>query len=486
MVRWRSGVVTVAPWAVATAVLATAFVIRLRDLGEYGLTGDESVYAGQAQALGGSTLWPAVRAHPPLLAALLALVPGSGSDDLSARRVVTVVGVLGVALAMLAGWRLMGTWGGLLAGVLVGLCPYHIDVTRQVLVDVPMATAFAGVLVGVIEWVTTSRSRWLLLAGFSAGLCVLSKETGLVAIAGLVVAAMVHRELRPSRRQLLAALSVAALVAGSYPLWLLREGSGPSGGGVAWSYTVWQFQRPANEDWFYHVQTTLPRMGPLVAFGVIGAVVAIRRADVVLSALAWTVLTVLTFSTLWPTKGYGHLLAVVIPLALLACSGVKETLVRLRRPSSTVRRGRVAVGAALGTSMALGLASVLVSPAAATTGVPAVREAARWLADAPAGCVVVGDVGVSNIVTYYSSSRPAALGLTSDIGMRNPAYRSDPQVQCVRYVVWDVWTERESHDTALQLIRLAHDKNARVAHVETLPASAGGLTPAVIIFEVPA
>ena len=276
------------------------------------------------------------------------------------------------------------------------------------------------------------------------------------------------------------------VIAASYPAWLLWGAADRGAQQVAWSYASWQFQRPANTEWYYHFATTLPRMGPLVGFALVGLVFALRRREPVLRSLAGVVMAVLVFASAWPTKGYGHLLVLVVPLALLASAGVLQVAANVRRAMPVGGAAKLAGAGTLVTMLGLGITSVVSAPAEATTGVPAVREAALWLAQAPPGCVVVGDVGVSNIVAFYSHSRPSALGVGSDVGRRNPAYRSDSGPTCVRYVVWDVWTERESPETAASLVRLARQTHARVAHVETVPAQRGGLTPAVIVFEVPA
>ncbi len=462
-------------------VLAVAAWLRLRDLGSLGLGSDESVYAGQAQALAGaSSLWPQVRAHPPLLPALIALSPGAGAVDVQARAVAALLGVVGVGAAMAIGRVVLGRWPALLAGAAVAVSPYHVAVTRQVLVDVPMASALALALLGWAGWFRWRRRRWLVLAGLGLGLAFLAKETAAVAVLAMLVAGLCQPRLRPAGRDSLTLWATGAVLAGAYPAWLAGRslaGTAETGLDRGWSYLVWQFARPANEAWTYYVQTVGPSLWPLLLLGLIGAVHAFRGGGPFLQLLVWLTGAFWVFFLLWPVKGFSYLLPTMVPLAVLAAAGT-AWIVRAR-PAIPM----LALGALLGAVAA----QPLLQPSATTaTGVPAVREAGRWLGTTPAGCVLVGSPAMANILTYYSGRRPATLGLSQDVSMRNPAYREDPGAACVHYVVWDVWTARQSPAMAEHLVLLARRSGARVAHIETLDGVHGTPVPAVIVYEVAA
>lgn len=463
-------------------VIAGGAVLRLHDLGRYGLSGDESVYAGQAQVLAGVTEnWPAVRAHPPLLAALLAVMPGHGADDVVAR---TVVGLIGLGCVPLAWWAARLAAGRLAAWIAAGLVafdPYHIDVSRQVLVDVPLATAVALVVVAVVGWARSRRRGWLGLGALGLGLALCFKETAVVVGIGLACAVASRRRLRCSRREAAAAGALTGALALAYPIWLVAAG----GWGRSLEYLAWQVQRPATGGWDFYATSVAPRLGILTPLAVLGVLSNPRRLDEAVWCLVWLVSAVVLFFVVWPVKGYGYLTMLVVPLSVLASIGI----IRLCQPVAVSRPGRrvrpfltpVTVMAALGATV--GQAVWASPPAAATTGVPALREAARWLSSAPPGSVFVGSVGVGNVVTYYSGRRPFTLGLPADLRRRNPAYRSLDGSDA-RYLVWDAWTQRETPTSAGEIVRRARSSGARVVHVETLEGARGTPVPAVIVYEV--
>jgi 4-amino-4-deoxy-L-arabinose transferase-like glycosyltransferase len=495
---------------VAVSVLATS--LRIRHLTSVGFGSDEAVYARQGDALLASTAdaataWPGVRAHPPLLGLLLSGLPGRFDGDLTPRLLVVGLGVLTVVLTGLLGRRVGGPTAGLLAAGVLAVDPYHVDVTRQVLVDVPMAACVTAGLLAAASWLDAPSRRALVTAAACLGVATLFKETAaLSAVAVLLVAAGVPRS-RPAPGRAWA-LAAYAAVAGLYPVLLLVHG----GRQRAAEYVGWQVARPSNADGWFYLTTVLPRVSALVvAAAAVGAIGAHRLAAPQRRLLVLAVVVPSAFYVLWPTKGYPYLTAVVPPLAVLAGTGLhhlgRAWVDRVTRRDLTaptagrrlLRSGRAAalVGAVLVAVPATARSAP--PPVAGAGGVPAVREAARWLAGQPAGDVVTADAGIANIVRYYSDRRTTALPGDADASALNPAYRPSPATPSSSassggaastdgptYLVWDAWSAGHDPAGAAALVAQARRRDARVAHVEVgdLGRTGGPLSVVVVVFRV--
>jgi 4-amino-4-deoxy-L-arabinose transferase-like glycosyltransferase len=482
-------------------VTGLALLLRIGHLTSVGLGSDEAVYARQGDALlastAGGSIWPEVRAHPPLLGLLVTALPGGPDGDLAPRLLVAGFGVLTVVLTGLLGRRVAGPVAGLLAAGVLAADPYHVDVSRQVLVDVPMAACVTAGLLAAASWLATWSRRALVTAAASLGIATLFKETAALSAVAVLVLVLGASRGRPTPGRVSAAL-VYILAVGVYPVLLLAVGGLPRAG----EYLHWQVARPANTEIWFYLTTVLPRIGPLVvAAAVLGAVGPLRVRGDQSRLLLLAVTVPLGFYLMWPTKGYPYLTAVLPPLAVLAGAGVQRlprllTAVGPRPSPAPARRralGSVAVATALGAALVAVPATARSTPppVAGAGGVPAVREAARWLATRPTGQVLTADTGVANIVAYYSGRHATAH--TGDTGLpaaHNPAYRavssSASSTAETRFFVWDAWSAASDPAAAAGLVAAARGRRARVAHVEAGdPRGADGpATPLVVVFEV--
>ncbi|MEJ2359527.1 MAG: glycosyltransferase family 39 protein, partial [Deinococcales bacterium] len=126
------------------ALLAAA--VRFYALTAVGFNSDEAVYAGQAAAMAQvpvlHDLFPIFRAHPLLFQFLLALLYAWHFSDVVGRSAAVAVGILTVLLTYAVARQLYGRFAGLAAALILALMPYHVVVSRQVLLDGPM-TLFA-------------------------------------------------------------------------------------------------------------------------------------------------------------------------------------------------------------------------------------------------------------------------------------------------------------------------------------------------------
>ena len=136
--------------AIDLGVLALAVVVgtvlRVVGLGAVGLNSDEAVYAGQAASLVGNPHFtdnfPVIRAHPLLFQLLVSPFYRTGIPEVPGRYVNAFFGVGTIVLVFQLGRLLYGRRVGALAALLLAVMPYHVIITRQVLLDGPM-TFFA-------------------------------------------------------------------------------------------------------------------------------------------------------------------------------------------------------------------------------------------------------------------------------------------------------------------------------------------------------
>ena len=130
---------------VVLAVGAAAF-LRVWQINHLGFNSDEAVYAGQAASIANvpelKPFFPIFRAHPLLFQTILSVGYRLGTGDLFARLLADLFGLGTVVVTFMLGTLLYGRRAGVIAALLLALMPYHVVVSRQVLLDGPM-TFFA-------------------------------------------------------------------------------------------------------------------------------------------------------------------------------------------------------------------------------------------------------------------------------------------------------------------------------------------------------
>src|SRR6266496_855935 len=186
LVDWKSwDRATIARAVGIIIVTAVAVGLRVWELNQLGYNTDEAVYAGQAAAIAADPtlkeIFPIFRAHPLLFQFVLALgFRFSGVSDLFGRMTSVVFGLATIYLIYQLGALLYGRQAGLIAALFVSLMPYHVVVTRQVLLDGPMVLFATLALYMLARFATMRHPAWLYGAGVGMGLTFLTKETGLV------------------------------------------------------------------------------------------------------------------------------------------------------------------------------------------------------------------------------------------------------------------------------------------------------------------
>ena len=485
-------------------VLLLGAVLRTWALGAVGFNSDEAVYAGQAASLAGdprtSALFPVFRAHPLLFQTTLSVVYRLGGGDVAARLLVVALGLATVLVVYLLGRLLYGHRVGLVAALLLAAMPYHVGVSRQVLLDVPMTFMATTSLYFVARFCCHRNLRSLLTAAVLFGATVLTKETAVLLAGGLVAFGVLYPGVRPRVRYSLVALAAAGAVVAIHPVSLALSGRTSTGQ----NYLAWQLFRRSNHSALFYLEVVPPAMGLAVIALAVAGLWFLRRSHSWREGLllCWA-LTPAAFFEIWPVKGYQYLLVTAPAAVLLAArAAVLIPVPRLRgfRPT-TLRWVRAGVIAA--TTVSLVVPSWLaVNPVPTTTflagsgGLPAGREVGRWIdANLPQGARLVA-IGPStaNIVRFYGHRPALGLSVSPNPLSRNPSYEpiDNPDRELrrgtIQYAVWDAFTASRSPFFADRLLRYVEKYNGIAVHTETITVRlADGAEvekPVMIVYEV--
>ncbi|MBX6341885.1 MAG: glycosyltransferase family 39 protein, partial [Thermomicrobiaceae bacterium] len=315
----------------ATLLLALAVgaVLRLWQLNRLGYNSDEAVYAGQAAAIVGDPglkpFFPVFRAHPLLFQFLVSLSFLAGVRDWVGRLWAVAFGLATIYLVFRLGRLLYGSPTGALAATFLALMPYHVIVSRQVLLDGPMTFFATLTLYALARFGLTQQPGWLYVTGATMGLTVLTKETSILLVGAAYAFLALSPEIRLRVRDVVLSLACLALVVAPFPASLLLAG----GQKTAKSYLIWQLFRRPNHGWDFYASVVPSAIGPAIVLLALAGLWLLRQQRSWRERLlcAWIVVPCVFFE-LWPVKGFQYLLPIAPAVALLAA----RTLTASYRP----------------------------------------------------------------------------------------------------------------------------------------------------------
>jgi len=503
---WNRDRETTARIISVTLVMCLAAGIRVWGLNQIGFNTDEAVYSGQAAAIAQipvlREIFPVFRAHPLLFQFVLALLFNFGVSDLAARLLAVAIGVATVFIVYRLGSLLYGESTGILAALILAVMPYHVVVSRQVLLDGPMVMCATLTLYLLARYALTGNPIWLHAAGIGMGLTFLAKETGLILIGAVYSFFALSRDIFVRIQDLIISFFLMVLMILPFPISLWLAG----GSKVGQQYLIWQlFRRPNHSPDFY--LTTVPgQIGILVILiAIVGLFLLWRERTWRERLLLLWIAVPVVFFQIWPTKGYQYLLAIAPPFAILA----SRTLIRwlwIRNPVSGSRSIsttwiRAAVGGILIVTL-LSSSWQTIQPAttgtfiAGTGGVPGGREAGEWIRENIPGEATLLTIGPSmaNILQFYGQRKALGLSVSPNPLHRNPAYESvnnpDSEIRTndIQYLVWDSYSAGRSTFFSDRLLELAARFNGRAVHTQTVTVTLEDGTqvekPVIIIYMV--
>jgi 4-amino-4-deoxy-L-arabinose transferase-like glycosyltransferase len=480
--------------------------IRVWGLNQIGFNTDEAVYSGQAAAIAQvpvlRDIFPVFRAHPLLFQFLLALLFNFGVSDLAARLLAVAIGVATVFIVYRLGKLLYGEYTGILAALMLAVMPYHVVVSRQVLLDGPMVLCATLTLYLLARYALTGNPIWLHAAGIGMGLTFLAKETGLILIGSVYSFFALSRDIFVRLQDLIISFILMVIMILPFPLSLLLAG----GSKVGRQYLIWQLNRRPNHTSDFYLTTVPGQIGILVIILAVAGLFLLWRERTWRERLLllWIAVPVVFFQ-IWPTKGYQYLLAIAPPLTLLA----SRTLIRwlwIESPVLGERRiGTTWIRALVGGILIVTLLSSswqTIQPAttgtfiAGTGGVPGGREAGEWIQKnipAQATLLTIGP-SMANILQFYGHRKALGLSVSPNPLHRNPAYEpvsnpdSDIRTNNIQYLIWDSYSAGRSTFFSDRLLELAARFNGRVVHTQTVAVTLEDGTkvekPVIIIYVV--
>jgi hypothetical protein len=464
--------------AAIMAIVGVAVIVRFVHLTALGFNSDEAVYTGQAGSLAGvgafGRSFSPFRAHPLLLQTVLSLefLAFGHMSEYAARATVALLGVAAVFATYRIGSRLYGVPVGLAAAAGMAIMPYHVFISRQVLLDVPAGLFVLLAFGALYRYDGVETRRWLYLAGALAGVACVIKETMVIFLPAAVLYLFWAKLLRQIRWRdgIVAVVLMVMMLAPFVGTRFLFSGSSAGG------YVIYQlFRAPNHPVWYFPVVFWIfitPLAVLAVAGGLVLACVRRERADMLL--VSWVAVFGLFFQ-FWPTKLLPYAIILTPAMALLGARGVIEA-VRGVRARYTVR-----IAAVVGVVAAAAILVPMISPtwkAGAvirddsfsgpfTTDVEVQdfaggREVGTWLGRHTPYNSVVLTMGPSlgNLVNFYGDRDFYAMSVSQDPKMRNPAYRPIPNANPdaeirqmhVQYAVWDAYTADRSQFYSTRLM----------------------------------
>jgi len=490
--------------------MVTGTFLRIWQIDAMGFNTDEAVYAGQAAAIahvpGLSDIFPVFRAHPLLFQSLLSLIYRIHFSDLLGRLLAVVIGLSTVLVTYKLGKTLYGRLPGALAATFLALMPYHVIVSRQVLLDGLMTFFATLTFYTLAQFGKTHRPAWLFAAGACLGMTFLSKETSIIMIGCVFVFLALAPEVRTRIRDLIMAVVIMGVTIAPFPISLMLAGSSSTGS----NYLVWQLFRRPNHEWSFYLTILPPAIGILVIIVAIVGIYFLRHEHSWREKLllAW-IFVPFAFFEIWPVKGYQYLLPIAPAVALLAGRALGRWILNAKRTrfTSPIRTFfnqpglywllTVAVVISLGfTSWKQIQPRTSTEFLAGTGGVAGGREAGLWIEEnvpIKAHFMTIGP-SMANIIEFYGVHLAYGLAVSPNPLHRNPSYDPilNPDLQIrnseLQYLVWDSFSAARSPFFADKLMGYVNKYNGRVVHTETITVKdmLGNtvVKPVIIIYEV--
>jgi len=431
---------------VLVLIIIFASVLRLWDLGGTGFNNDEAIYTGQAANLAGhkeyGEYFSIYRAHPLLLQFMVSLlIVGFGVSDTVARIMPAFLGILTIFVTYLIGKILYDRKVAILAAIVLTILPYHIIISKEVLLDVSLAFFFALTLLFLTLYLKSPKNHWLFLVGASAGLTFLSKEIGIFALFCSVACLFLIK--RFSLKNIVIIVSSFLLASSPYWIPILTI---PEAQDAALSYWHWQTSRDPNQpDTFYLSLLSQEALGYVLGgLFVLSLIYVLKTKTIktpqVFMLLIWIAIPLLIIQFL-AVKGFAFALPLIPPFVLLAVSFL------FGKWMQKIPHYRIVIAVLIPLIFIFSgpmLHFVLDIPPihlVGSGGEPYAREAALWIKDNVPhnGVFLTLDTRTANVIQFYSNNKAFSLHAN-----RNPAYTQidNPDLYVlngkVNYLVYEV------------------------------------------------
>lgn len=407
-------------------IIIIASILRISDLSGVGFNNDEAIYSGQAATLAGFNEFrehfSIFRAHPLLLQFTISILfTNFGISDTIARLVPAVFGVAIVLLTYLIGKALFDKKIAMVAAVVISILPYHVIVSRQVLLDVPLAFFTVLAFFFVTRHMKSPRQTyWLYLIGISAGLSFLSKEIGVFTLLTSIVSLFLIKTF--SFRNLI--IIIVSFILASSPYWIpimtIHEAQDSF-----LAYWYWQNSRdPNHPETFYFRMLSQEVLGYMLlalnAISIVYAFVKKTMKPVILLLLLWIGIPLIFLHTL-DVKGYHFLYSIVPFFVLLGISFLSSDWFKKIPKYGIVTLAFIPLVIVLSGPPLHYLFQLPPINLVGSGGEPYSREAAIWIRDnvPNSATLLTLDTRTANVIKFYSNNDAFSLHAN-----KNPAYET--------------------------------------------------------------
>ena len=231
-----------------------------------------------------------------------------------------------VVVTFFIGKTLYGCKAGIIAASVLALLPYHIIMTRQVLVDIPFSFFFTLTLYFMVKYVKSNDRIWVYAIGASAGLSFLSKEVGVLTLLVSIIYMLFAKRLGIKNAAILIASFILAV--SPHLILILTRGEAQEASSL---YTLWQLGRPPNHPITFYPDIIIQQvlgyiLSALIVLSVVYAVKTGSLREIHSSLLLTWIAVPFVFFMLYPLKGFHYLVPLVPACVLLGTSFLFSTL----------------------------------------------------------------------------------------------------------------------------------------------------------------
>jgi 4-amino-4-deoxy-L-arabinose transferase-like glycosyltransferase len=395
--------------------------LRLWNIGESGFNSDEAVYSGQAASLAGveefNQHFSLFRAHPLLLQFFVSIAfTLFGVSDIVARSIPVVFGVSTILVTYFVAKNLFNINTAIVSTLILSILPYHITMTRQVFVDIPLSFFYLLTLLFLIKYIKTNRSTWMYAIGISSGLCFISKETGLFSLVSIAFCMIIVKKL--TFKFSLIVISLFLFISSPFllPPLLIEDANN-----TLLQYYEWQRDRESSASNTFYLQILLNHglgyiLTGLYIVSIIYMVRTFDKSSPYLLLLIWIAIP-LIFYHLLPLKGYNYLLSVIPPLVITGSSILFSVIKKYQWPITFLVILLIPISLDITKEFPIDNKKDL-----PTSGpLPYVREAAMWIKENTnnESKILAIHSSTANIIQFYSNRDGIPLKSNN-----NPAYTS--------------------------------------------------------------
>jgi 4-amino-4-deoxy-L-arabinose transferase-like glycosyltransferase len=395
--------------------------LRLGNIGDHGFNSDEAIYSGQAGSLAGleefNQHFSLFRAHPLLLQFFISIAfTLFGVSDVIARIIPVIFGVATILVTYFVAKNLFNINTAIVSTLILSILPYHITMTKQIFVDIPLSLFYLLTLLFLIKYIKTNRSTWVYAIGISSGLTFISKEIGLFTLVSITVYMIIVKKLTFKFSLVVIGLFIFTSLPFLLPPLIIEDAKN-----ALTNYYEWQRGRESSASDTFYLQILLYHglgyiLSGLCIVSIIYLIKSFNKSSPYLLLIIWIAIP-LIFYHLLPLKGYNYLVSIIPPLVITGSSFLFFVIKKYQWITACLVILLIPISLEITKEVPIDNKKDF-----PTSGpVPYVREAVMWIRENTneESKVLTIHSSTANLVKFYSNRD--AIPLKSN---KNPAYLS--------------------------------------------------------------